>query len=316
MIKKYLQISFCIFLFHSNVFTQLDLKISTNKSSYNYGEIIYITCSVTNISDSTVIMLAPCYDSYQAEFEFNDYYSSDWTTCLATSQELVFQPNRTRNYSWIIDPEIFGLPDKDVEQRIIGHYFYQDLKDTIYISAPLFLGGQVWVGFTQENDSLLIPLRDSLNVNVLKRVELIPTIDSIHELWQIYGYQIDSLFSQLNNDNRFKFIEYNRMIMYDSIYVTSVKQKSLQISDFYLSNAYPNPFNPRTRIQFSVPNSDEVIIKVYNLLGEELNTLINEYKQAGTYEVEFNANNLPSGIYYYRMISGSYSESKKMILLR
>ncbi len=304
-------------LFTVNAYPQLELKVSTNKDHYEYGELIYITCSVTNISDSTVIIIAPCYDSYQAEFKFNNYYSLDWTTCLTLTQELVFQPNRTRNYSWTIDPEIFGLPDKDGEQRIIGHYFYQGLTDTIYISAPLFLGGQVWVGFSQESDSLLIPLRDSLNVIVLERYDLLPTIDSIYELWQIYGYQIDSLLSQLQNDNRIKYVEYNRMIMYDSINVTSVKQESLQISDFYLSNAYPNPFNSTTRFYVEFPHTDQISIVLYNSLGEIVATIFSGSLSGNMrYTFEIDANELSSGIYYYSVKNSNYQKNKKVVLLK
>lgn len=88
------------------------------------------------------------------------------------------------------------------------------------------------------------------------------------------------------------------------------------LKNYFLFQNYPNPFNPITNIKYSIPKSDIVIIKVYDILGKEITTLLNEYKQAGAYEVNFNASNLPSGVYFYRMISGSYSETKKMILLR
>uniref|UniRef100_A0A832G7R6 T9SS type A sorting domain-containing protein n=1 Tax=Ignavibacterium album TaxID=591197 RepID=A0A832G7R6_9BACT len=108
----------------------------------------------------------------------------------------------------------------------------------------------------------------------------------------------------------------------DSVIVTSAEHNSLTINNFYLSQNYPNPFNPITKIKFSIPKSELVQIRVYDILGKEVKTLLNEYKQAGTYEIEFStgsfgdASNLSSGVYFYRMISGSYSETKKMILLR
>ncbi|MBU2505189.1 MAG: T9SS type A sorting domain-containing protein, partial [Bacteroidetes bacterium] len=71
-----------------------------------------------------------------------------------------------------------------------------------------------------------------------------------------------------------------------------------------------------TKIKFSIPKSEVVLIKGYDIRGKEIKTLLSEYKQAGIYEVEFDGSNLPSGVYFYRMISGSYSETKKMILLR
>ena len=86
--------------------------------------------------------------------------------------------------------------------------------------------------------------------------------------------------------------------------------------DYLLEQNFPNPFNPNTKIKFSIPKSDLVQIKVYDILGNAIKTLLNEHKQTGVYEVEFDASYLSSGVYFYRMITGSYSETKKMILLR
>ena len=85
---------------------------------------------------------------------------------------------------------------------------------------------------------------------------------------------------------------------------------------YFLCQNFPNPFNPNTKIKFVIPKSEVVQIKVYNVLGKEIQTLLNDFKTTGTYDIELDANNLPSGVYFYRMISGNYSETKKMILLR
>jgi hypothetical protein len=89
---------------------------------------------------------------------------------------------------------------------------------------------------------------------------------------------------------------------------------------------YPNPFNPNTIITYSVPVKSFVNITVYNIIGKEVVTLVDEEKSAGTYEVEFSAAggsssgkgnyNLPSGVYIYRLTAGSFTNSKKMILLK
>ena len=108
----------------------------------------------------------------------------------------------------------------------------------------------------------------------------------------------------------------------DSVIVSSVEENYHILNNFYLLQNYPNPFNPITKIKFSIPHSAVVQINVYDVLGKEIKTLLNEYKQAGTYEVEFStgsfgdASSLPSGVYFYRMISGGYAETKKMLLLR
>jgi len=87
-------------------------------------------------------------------------------------------------------------------------------------------------------------------------------------------------------------------------------------AEFVLSQNFPNPFNPSTRINYFVPQESFVSIKVYDFLGREVLTLVNEAKSTGSYEIVFDASNLPSGTYFYTMIAGDYSTTKKMILLK
>ncbi len=97
--------------------------------------------------------------------------------------------------------------------------------------------------------------------------------------------------------------------------ITSVESTS-SITDYVLEQNYPNPFNPSTTIKFGLPEKSNVVLTVYNSLGAEVATLVNEVREAGSYEVEFNADNFSSGIYYYKIASGNFVETKKMILLR
>lgn len=83
-----------------------------------------------------------------------------------------------------------------------------------------------------------------------------------------------------------------------------------------LLDNYPNPFNPSTKISYSLKTEGRVSLKIYNTLGEEIITLVDEIKPAGSYEAEFKASELPSGVYIYRMLSGEYVNSKKMLLLK
>ncbi len=85
---------------------------------------------------------------------------------------------------------------------------------------------------------------------------------------------------------------------------------------FYLYQNFPNPFNPSTKIRYSVPYSSKVVIKVFDVLGKEIETLVNEVKPAGTYELTWYAEELPSGVYFYRLKAGEFIETKKMILLK
>jgi len=87
-------------------------------------------------------------------------------------------------------------------------------------------------------------------------------------------------------------------------------------TEFALYQNYPNPFNPSTTVKYQIPELSFVTLKVYDVVGSEIVTLVNEEKLIGNYEVEFDADRLSSGIYFYRLQAGSFVETKKMILLK
>ena len=97
---------------------------------------------------------------------------------------------------------------------------------------------------------------------------------------------------------------------------TDVKQDGITVLKYDLGQNYPNPFNPSTIIKYSVERAGNVSLKVYDLLGREIATLVNEAKQPGSYTVNFNASKLASGMYIYKIESGSFSSVKKMLLVR
>lgn len=99
--------------------------------------------------------------------------------------------------------------------------------------------------------------------------------------------------------------------------VTDVKELQNGIPVAYaLEQNYPNPFNPSTQIRFAIPEEGMVSIKIFNTLGQEVLTLVNEYRSAGNYEVNFNASNLTSGIYFYSITTNNFTQTKKMMLLK
>ena len=105
---------------------------------------------------------------------------------------------------------------------------------------------------------------------------------------------------------------------------TNVESSEPVVSRFYLEQNYPNPFNPSTKIKFTIPNviasetkqSQLVTLKVYDLFGKEVTTLINEEKPAGNYEIIFNAARLTSGVYFYKLQAGDLIQTKKMVLMK
>jgi len=94
------------------------------------------------------------------------------------------------------------------------------------------------------------------------------------------------------------------------------KVQSGTAKDFRLNQNYPNPFNPETTISFVVPEASKISLKVYNILGENIDTLVEDFLAAGNYSYKWQEHNQPSGIYYYTLKADSYSETKKMLLLR
>ena len=85
---------------------------------------------------------------------------------------------------------------------------------------------------------------------------------------------------------------------------------------FHLKQNYPNPFNPTTTIEFHVPSSQNVSLKIFNILGQEVATLVQDYKKAGVHKTNFNGQNFASGVYFYQLKAGNFIKNKKMILIK
>jgi len=110
------------------------------------------------------------------------------------------------------------------------------------------------------------------------------------------------------------------IIYFDNIIFSSISDvKELPNSfpsDFVLEQNYPNPFNPATNVRFSLPEANQVMLRVYDLLGQEVATLANQFMNAGTFEISFDASDLPTGIYTYSLTAGKLQSVKKMIYLK
>ena len=130
---------------------------------------------------------------------------------------------------------------------------------------------------------------------------------------------VDRNISDGKYSYRLKQIDFDGTFSYSN----EVEADLSQPQTFSLEQNYPNPFNPSTTIKYTIPNvalsgveGSRVILKIYDVLGNEIATLVNENKPAGNYEVTFDAKNLSSGIYYCKLQAGSLSQSIKMILLK
>jgi photosystem II stability/assembly factor-like uncharacterized protein len=106
------------------------------------------------------------------------------------------------------------------------------------------------------------------------------------------------------------------IVIYNDILTGIVKNQNEIPANFSLSQNYPNPFNPSTKINFNLPKSGNVTLKVYDILGSEVATLVDESLNAGTYNIDWNASSLSSGVYFYRLQTGDFTDTKKMMLVK
>jgi len=152
--------------------------------------------------------------------------------------------------------------------------------------------------------------------------------DKLTGEWALIGYKEGSgtttkpqSYSYVDNisginatalEYRLKQIDFNGQFSYSDI----VSVDNLAPNGFVLEQNYPNPFNPSTRIKYAITNKHFVTLKVYGVLGNEIATLVNEEKPAGTYEITWYAESLPSGVYFYLLRAGDFVETKKMVLMK
>ena len=111
---------------------------------------------------------------------------------------------------------------------------------------------------------------------------------------------------------RLKQIDFDGTIEYSN----TIEVNYGSVSDFALEQNYPNPFNPSTKIKYSIKEKGNVELKIFDMLGSEIATLVNEEQTAGHYEVIFNASHLSSGVYLYTIKSGSFVQTRKMLLMK
>ena len=143
-----------------------------------------------------------------------------------------------------------------------------------------------------------------------------PWMMFLPKLFDYYYYDEDTDFTYLDEiTSWFSYIPgYEYSVYYNGI--TDVKEKVATPSKYTLEQNYPNPFNPSTKISYSLPKATHVSLKVYDVLGNEITTLVNKNQSAGNYKVNFDASNLTSGVYFYKISTNNFSQVRKMMLLK
>ena len=161
------------------------------------------------------------------------------------------------------------------------------------------------------DDSSITYIIGSLSINSLAHGQTIIPSGS-------FTVRVDT--NTFSGEFKFNFNIYSNTLLYwhDSFtyIITEVEENESLPFTYNVEQNYPNPFNPMTNIKFRIADRGFVSLKVFDVLGNEVATLVNEEKPAGTYELTWNAKNLPSGIYFYRLQAGSFIDTKKMILIK
>lgn len=184
-----------------------------------------------------------------------------------------------------------------------------------------------------KNNQIVLELSNISSTESATDIEIKLIRKSNHLAFNQTVKMIENITRGEETDATFTFdVEYNigkteadtiEFMITDNKSIYQTKQFILEYStptEYKLEQNYPNPFNPGTKIRYSIPNVGSGLalteLKVFDILGNEVATLVNEQKAAGYYEVEFNASQFASGVYVYRLQSGSYVSTKKMMVLK
>jgi aminopeptidase N len=166
-----------------------------------------------------------------------------------------------------------------------------------------------------------------IDLNVVQNVNTNPAYFTMPVKVKVNTNLGDTLVTLLNNaqNQNFQFnvngdpqsidFDHGNWILKDLSIVTNVENQAIP-DEFSLEQNYPNPFNPSTKIKYTIASENFVTLKIFNILGKEIEILVDSKQDAGSYEVEFDASQLNSGVYFYTLEAGSFAETKKMLLLR
>ncbi len=246
--------------------------------------------------------------------------------------------------SWYLyKQELFTYDQIGNNIALLGREWNQDsiwINDLLYryeYDNNNFLIRTIYLDWDAANSNWENIWRESFTYTPQNNLETI-----LKETWSIENEWENYTFRMISYDNEGNWLEDVSQIWDSTNWVNdfrylatwdepvSVKEGLIILNNYHLFQNYPNPFNPTTKIKFTIPTSPLnpspyqgegqrerlISLQVYDVLGNEVATLVNEEKPAGEYEVEWNASDLPSGIYFYKLQSGSFGETKKMLLLK
>ena len=204
-----------------------------------------------------------------------------------------------------------------IEPNLVGYWQFDEgagnnVKDkTINANHGILQGGVTWINssapmepgwFTISTDSGICSANSSIDIELLFNATELDT-----------GDYFATLIIKNNDPTKPSVTIPVHMIVSTTV---GIEDEFPLPTVYSLYQNFPNPFNPSTTIKYSIPNEGRVSLTVFNLLGEEVTTLVNEEQSAGNYKVEFNISSLPSGVYFYQLKAGTFVSTRKMLLIR
>ncbi len=297
-----------------------DIKDSENPPAFivvNYGHGIYDTIKVTTGTNDIPVDQNIFGEAVNEELTGNFLTAiTKYKNLLSNYQTSVLASNSLKK---ILNCYVKMNADSNQYSDLRNYYLslvQQYPGDTAFVKTAKELAVKTWVKKGEFANAIteyenLISGNNDLHEVLCCELNIIETYMIISEQGDAPGFtgNIASLKPLSKKDGYRKIME--------KLYgVRSTQNNPVIPVHFSLSQNYPNPFNPLTKINYSLPNATKVHIQVYDLLGRLVKTLVNEFKEAGSYDVQFDGTGLASGVYFYRIEAGDFVDSKKMVLVK
>ncbi|MGE5861369.1 MAG: T9SS type A sorting domain-containing protein, partial [Ignavibacteria bacterium] len=279
---------------------------------------------------------------YGGDIRISSNFGLNWTRIFYNNYTAPLTMNFSNDNFWLISYRNNGLyssTDNGANWILIenGLHKYSSVNNIEYVSDTLLVSDEYHFIYYSTNEG---KKWDSLEFSGTKKIRInsnnnifIATQDKVYSLTFIndlpvylpFQDSVSTIYDMFIDSAGYLYIGYdNGLLRSEYSTLTEIEKNNLfnKIDNYSLFQNYPNPFNPATIIEYQLPIESTLIIKLYDLLGREITTLVNEERKAGRYKIEFNTDNykLSSGVYFVRMTAknntGIFSETKKMVLLK
>ncbi len=277
---------------NANIVASVPIKMTYGRGGTISDDSLNFYYSFRNLSvDGQSIGFAPCSDS------------TDYDSLSNLNKSLVTEPFQVNTNSRIIFSEYSGFADSTAAISVLGDTGYINYNVEVIDNTTGKLVGTI--------ENIRIKASDA---GGYRSTSYLLSTDGISN--ETVKVKID-VSTNLEHP---KFALINSYSQVDSSATENLQSLSLEpitvIKDFILSQNYPNPFNPTTVIEYTIPKDSHVTLKIYDVLGQEVRTLVDQDQQVGRYSVNFNGSSLASGVYFYRLVAGNHVITKKMLMLK